>query len=242
MGKYLIYGGNGGIGSAIARRLSRAGHDLILAGRNAAELETISRELGAETSVCDVLDGAQIEATAEAAGATLDGLVYAVGSINLKPFSKVTGDDLITDFHLNAVAAAMAVQASTRALMNAGSGASVLLFSTVAVDQGFASHASIAMAKGAVVGLVRTLATEFAPKIRVNAIAPSLVDSKIGKTISGNARMAEAVARMHAVPRLGQPDDIAAMGELLLTENGSWITGQVIGVDGGRSTIRVMRS
>ena len=242
MGRYLIYGGNGGIGSAIARRLSNAEHELVLAGRNGEELEALAAELGAKASVCDVLDGDQIEATAEAAGDTLDGLVFAIGSINLKPFAKVTEDDLLKDFHLNAVAAAMAVQASTRALMNAEKGASVLLFSTVAVDQGFASHAAIAMAKGAVVGLVRTLATEFAPKIRVNAIAPSLVDSKIGKAISGNARMAEAVAKMHAVPRLGEPDDIAAMGELLLTENGSWITGQVFGVDGGRSTIRVMRS
>ena len=242
MGRYLIYGGNGGIGSAIARRLSKGGHDLVLSGRNADELEALANELGAKTSVCDVLDSDQIKATAEAAGDTLDGLVFAVGSINLKPLSKVTEDDLINDFRLNAVAAAMAVQASTKALMNAENGASVLLFSTVAVDQGFASHAAIAMAKGAVVGLVRTLATEFAPKIRVNAIAPSLVDSKIGKAISGNARMAEAVAKMHAVPRLGQPDDIAAMGELLLTESGSWITGQIIGVDGGRSTIRVMRS
>ncbi len=242
MGRYLIYGGNGGIGSAIARRLSKGGHDLVLSGRNADELEALANELGAKTSVCDVLDSYQIKATAEAAGDSLDGLVFAVGSINLKPLSKVTEDDLINDFRLNAVAAAMAVQASTKALMNAENGASVLLFSTVAVDQGFASHAAIAMAKGAVVGLVRTLATEFAPKIRVNAIAPSLVDSKIGKAISGNAKMAEAVAKMHAVPRLGQPDDIAAMGELLLTESGSWITGQIIGVDGGRSTIRVMRS
>ncbi len=242
MGRYLIYGGNGGIGSAIARRLSKAGHDLVLAGRNGEELDALASELGAQTSVCDVLDGEAIRATAEAAGDTLDGLVFAVGSINLKPFSKVTEDDLIKDFHLNAVAAAMAVQASTKALMNAENGASVLLFSTVAVDQGFASHAAISMAKGAVVGLVRTLATEFAPKIRVNAIAPSLVNSKIGKAISGNAKMAEAVARMHAVPRLGEPDDIAAMGELLLTEGGSWITGQIFGVDGGRSTIRVMRS
>ena len=100
-------------------------------------------------------------------------------------------------------------------------------FSTVAVEQGFAAHASIAMAKGAIVGLTRTLATEYAPKIRVNAIAPSLVDTPLGQTVAGNPKMAEAVAKMHAIPRLGRPDDIAAMGELLLTEAGSWITGQV---------------
>ena len=126
--------------------------------------------------------------------------------------------------------------------MKARDGASILFFSTVAVEQGFSAHASIAMAKGAVVGLTRSLAAEFAPKIRVNAIAPSLIDTPLGQKVAGNPKMADAVAKMHAIPRLGTPDDVAAMGELLLTGAGAWITGQVFGVDGGRSTLRVMRS
>ncbi|MEE2953183.1 MAG: SDR family oxidoreductase [Pseudomonadota bacterium] len=242
MGRYLIYGGNGGIGSAIARRLSKGGHELVLAGRNEAELAKIGEELGAKTLICDVMDEAAIDSTASEAGDSLDGLVYAVGSINLKPFARASSDDFVADFKLNALGAAKAFQASSKALMAAENGASVLFFSTVAVEQGFAAHASIAMAKGAIVGLTRTLATEYAPKIRVNAIAPSLVDTALGQTVAGNPKMAEAIAKMHAIPRLGQPDDIAAMGELLLTEAGSWITGQVIGIDGGRSAIRVMKS
>ena len=242
MGRYLIYGGNGGIGSAIALRLSKAGHELVLAGRNESELAKIGEDLGARTLICDVMDEDAIESAASDAGEALDGLVYAVGSINLKPFARASSDDFVTDFRLNAVGAAKASQASSKALMAAENGASVLFFSTVAVEQGFAAHASIAMAKGAIVGLTRTLATEYAPKIRVNAIAPSLVDTPLGQTVAGNPKMAEAVAKMHAIPRLGRPDDIAAMGELLLTEGGSWITGQVIGIDGGRSAIRVMKS
>ncbi|WP_370193152.1 MULTISPECIES: SDR family NAD(P)-dependent oxidoreductase [Aurantimonas] len=241
MGRYLIYGGNGGIGEAIARRLATAGHDLVLAGRNDEELQALAGEIGAQTVTCDVTDDNAIATAAEAAGEILDRLVYAVGTINLKPFARLKGEDFLNDFNLNALGAAKAIQASLPALQKARDGASVLLFSTVAVDQGFAAHASIAMAKGAVVGLTRSLAAEFAPQIRVNAIAPSLVDSPLGKRVASNEKMAEAVAKMHPLPRLGRPDDIAAMGEILLTDAGSWITGQVIGIDGGRSTLRVAR-
>lgn len=242
MGRYLIFGGNGGIGEAIARRVAKAGHDLVLAGRNEEALAELAEELGAATILCDVMDADAIERAGEAMPQSLDGFVYAVGSINLKPFAKVSADDYLDDFRLNALGAALAFKAATPALLAAEDGASAVFFSTVAVDQGFAAHASIAMAKGAVVGLTRTLATEYAGKIRVNAIAPSLVDTPLGQTVAGNERMASAIARMHAIPRLGRPDDVAAMAELLLTEAGSWITGQVIGVDGGRSSIRVMRS
>ncbi|MCQ0990012.1 SDR family NAD(P)-dependent oxidoreductase [Jiella marina] len=242
MGRYLIYGGNGGIGSAIARRLNGAGHEIVVAGRNGDELGRIAEEFSAQSIVCDVMEDEAIERTAAEIEGPLDGLVYAVGSINLKPFARAKPEDFVGDFRLNAVGAARAFQASSDALMKAENGASALFFSTVAVDQGFSAHASIAMAKGAVVGLTRTLATEYAPQIRVNAIAPSLIDTPLGQTVAGNPKMADAVAKMHAIPRLGRPDDVAGMAEVLLTEAGSWITGQIIGVDGGRSAIRVMRS
>ncbi|MBP0615223.1 SDR family NAD(P)-dependent oxidoreductase [Jiella mangrovi] len=242
MGRHLIFGGNGGVGQAIARRLTKAGHEIVLCGRNRDELGKLADELSADTILCDVMEPNAIADAARDMPDRLDGFVYAVGSINLKPFQKANAEDFLTDFRLNSLGAALAFQAALPALLKAEDGASALFFSTVAVEQGFAAHASIAMAKGAVVGLTRTLATEYAPKIRVNAIAPSLVDTPLGQTVAGNEKMAEAIARMHAVPRLGKPDDIAAMAELLLTESGSWITGQVIGVDGGRSAIRVMRS
>jgi NAD(P)-dependent dehydrogenase (short-subunit alcohol dehydrogenase family) len=123
--------------------------------------------------------------------------------------------------------------------LKASSGtASVLLFSTIAVAQGFALHASVSMAKGAVEGLTRALAAELAPKIRVNAIAPSLTDTEIAKAITSNQAISQAVAALHALPRIGAGEDMAGMAEVLLTDAGSWITGQVIGIDGGRSRAR----
>jgi len=117
--------------------------------------------------------------------------------------------------------------------------ASILLFSTVAVQQGFAAHASVAMAKGAVEGLTRALAAELAPKIRVNAIAPSLVQTPLAEPITRNVATAQAIAALHPLQRLGTPNDIAGMAAFLLSAEADWITGQVIGVDGGRSSLRV---
>jgi NAD(P)-dependent dehydrogenase (short-subunit alcohol dehydrogenase family) len=114
----------------------------------------------------------------------------------------------------------------------------VLFFSTIAVAQGFASHASISMAKGAVEGLTRALAAELAPKIRVNAIAPSLTDTPLASAIAGNASIAQGIAALHAMPRIGTAEDSAALGALLLSDQSGWITGQVMAVDGGRSRAR----
>jgi NAD(P)-dependent dehydrogenase (short-subunit alcohol dehydrogenase family) len=149
----------------------------------------------------------------------------------------MTGDDFLTDFRVNAAGAALAVQASLDAL-KAGEGGSVLLFSSVAVSQGFAAHASVSMAKGAVEGLTRALAAELAPKVRVNAIAPSLTATPLAASMTASEQMAKAIAGMHAIPRLGSAEDHAALARVLLTDAGGWITGQVIGVDGGRSSLR----
>lgn len=237
MGKYLIFGATGGIGSAIAQELHDGQHDLHLVGRNEPKLREMASMFNATWSACDVLQSGQVEAAVSAAGTDIDGLVYAVGSINLKPVSKLTEADFLRDFELNAMAAAKSVQLALPAL-KAGQGASVLFFSTVAVQQGFSAHASVSMAKGAVEGLTRALAAELAPNIRVNAIAPSLTDTEIAKPITASNQMAKAIASMHAIPRLGLAADMAALASLLLTSQGSWITGQVIGVDGGRSTLR----
>ncbi|BDA85043.1 oxidoreductase [Aureimonas sp. SA4125] len=237
MARYLIVGAHGGIGEALARRLAGDGHDLVLTGRDAAEIEALAGELGADAIVGDALEDAS--QMAGQAGPFLDGLVYAVGTITLKPFDRLTDEDFLHDFRVNALGAAKVIQACLPALKAAADGASVVLFSSIAVDQGFAAHASIAMAKGAVVGLVRSLAAELAPAIRVNAIAPSLTDTPLGAKVAGSERMAEAVAKMHPIPRLGRPQDMAAMAALLLSPEGGWISGQVIGIDGGRSTLRV---
>jgi NAD(P)-dependent dehydrogenase (short-subunit alcohol dehydrogenase family) len=237
LGTYLIYGGNGGIGLAIARALAEDGHRLHLVGRDGDRLSEVAAELGAGHSVADVTDPDQIARAAGEAGDDLAGLVYAVGTINLKPLGRMTGDDFLTDFRVNAAGAALAVQASLDAL-KAGEGGSVLLFSSVAVSQGFAAHASVSMAKGAVEGLTRALAAELAPKVRVNAIAPSLTATPLAASMTASEQMAKAIAGMHAIPRLGSAEDHAALARVLLTDAGGWITGQVIGVDGGRSSLR----
>lgn len=141
---------------------------------------------------------------------------------------------------MNALGAFRAVKAALPGLKaTAQTNASVLLFSTVAVQQGFASHASVAMAKGAVEGLARALAAELAPKVRVNAIAPSLTRTPLASGFTASEQTAAAIAALHPLPRLGTPDDAAALGALLLSPEAGWITGQVIGVDGGRSSLRV---
>jgi NAD(P)-dependent dehydrogenase (short-subunit alcohol dehydrogenase family) len=238
MGTYLIYGGAGAIGSAVARRMARAGHNVHLTGRDAGKLQALAAELGGKFTAGDVLEAGVIEKVTAEAGPVLDGLVFAVGSINLKPLARLSEADFLADFNLNALAAVKAVQAALPALKAAPDTSSVLLFSTIAVAQGFALHASVSMAKGAIEGLTRALSAELAPKIRVNAIAPSLTDSGIAKSIMANEAVAKAVAALHALPRTGVGEDMAGIAETLLTDAGSWITGQVIAIDGGRSRAR----
>ena len=237
-GKTLIFGANGGIGSATARRLAARGRALHLVGRNGDAIRALAAETGAAFSVGDVLDDGFIAQAAVEAGDVLDGLVYAVGSITLKALPRLTRADFLRDYELNALSAALAVQAALPALKKSGRG-SVLLFSSIAAAQGFGLHASIGMAKAAVDGLTLSLAAELAPAVRVNAIAPSLTRTPLSKSIWQNEAMAQTIAGLHPLPRLGEPQEIAGLADFLLSEDAAWITGQVIGVDGGRSRLRV---
>jgi NAD(P)-dependent dehydrogenase (short-subunit alcohol dehydrogenase family) len=161
-----------------------------------------------------------------------------VGTINLRGLQRFTEADFIHDFRVNALGAALAVQASLPALKRSAGVASVVFFSSVAARQGFSLHTSIGMAKGAVAGLTLSLAAELAPKVRVNAIAPSLTRTPLARGMLASEQMAAAIAGLHAMQRLGNADDIAAMAAFLLSQEADWITGQIIGVDGGRSTLR----
>ncbi len=238
-GSYLVYGGTGAIGSSIARRLAAAGARVHLVARDGDRLAALAEEIGATATAGDVADPSLFErASAEAAGeGALCGLVYAVGSIHLRPFRKLSAAEVEADFALNAVGAMRAVQAALPALERADGGASVLLFSTVAAERGFPAHASIAMAKGAVAALARTLAAELAPKVRVNAIAPSLTLGGMGDEVAANDSVRKALGDLHPLRRLGEGEDMAGLAEVLLTDRGGWITGQVMSVDGGRSTL-----
>lgn len=233
----LVFGGTGGIGSALARRLRAQGRQVHLAARNPSRLEALAAEIGATWSVCDVEDAASIAHAVSEVGENLDALAYAVGTINLKPVGRLTDADFEKDFRVNALGAVRAVQEALPVFKKQES-ASVLLFSTVAVAQGFSAHASVAMAKGAIEGLTLALAAELAPKVRVNCIAPSLTRTELAKALTANETMASAIAQMHALQRLGEADDIAPLAALLLSPDAGWITGQIIGVDGGRSALR----
>jgi len=175
---------------------------------------------------------------AQDAGEALDGLVYAVGTINLRSLGRLTEADFLTDFRVNALGAALAVQAAIPALKKSAGRPSVVLFSSVAAQLGFSFHASIGMAKGAVNGLTLSLAAELAPRMRVNAVAPSLTRTPLAEGMLANEKTAAAIAGMHALERVGTPEDIAALVAFLLSLEADWLTGQIISVDGGRSTLR----
>ncbi|HEV7456007.1 MAG TPA: SDR family oxidoreductase [Roseococcus sp.] len=236
-GRIVILGATGGIGAALARRVAARGATPVLMARDAARLEALAGEIpGAEALVVDVTDTAALKAAITGLGAPLAGLAYCVGSILLKPATRVTEADLADTYRLNVIGAAMAVQAAIPALQ-AGQG-SVVLFSSVAARAGFANHLAIGAAKAAVEGMTVALAAELAPQVRVNAIAPSLTRTRIAEPLTRNPAMAEAIGKLHPIPRLGEPEDVAALADLLLSPEAGWITGQVIGVDGGRGTLR----
>ena len=237
--KILIYGGSGGIGSATARTLKARGYDLHLVGRDRTRLEALAAELGAGATVGDVTNTGLFAQAAIDAGEALAGLVYAVGTITLRNLSRLTEADFVNDFRINAAGAALAVQAALPALRKGGMPSSVVLFSSVAARQGFSLHASVGMAKAAVAGLTLSLAAELAPQVRVNAIAPSLTRTPLAAGILANEQTAAAIANLHPLPRLGDAAEVAALAAFLISPEAGWITGQIIGVDGGRSTLRV---
>jgi NAD(P)-dependent dehydrogenase (short-subunit alcohol dehydrogenase family) len=235
----LIFGGVGGIGGELAKHLAASGRPVVITSRSLDRASEFGREIGARSCAADVLDEASIAATIATAApdGRLAGLVYAVGSIPLKSLARTTESHLVEAYRCNVVGAALAVKHAASALKAAHG--SVVMFSSVAASQGFANHGIIGPAKAAVAGLTVALAAELAPHVRVNAIAPSLSRTPLAAPVVGSDRMAEALADMHPLQRLGTAEDSASLAAFLLSSHAGWITGQVIGVDGGRATLRV---
>jgi NAD(P)-dependent dehydrogenase (short-subunit alcohol dehydrogenase family) len=233
-GKYLIFGATGSVGSSLAEQLKNSGNDIHLVARNENEVKPIAAKLGCSYTVADVLENRFIEKVKSDIN-EIKGIAYCVGSIDLKPLRMVTEADMNKCMKLNLYSAIEVIKGYQESLKkNKGS---VVLFSTVAAQRGFTNHTIIASAKAAVEGLTVTLAAEFAPNIRVNCIAPSLSKSKIAEPMLKNPAIAEGIAKAHPLKRLGEGKDSAALAKFLITDESSWITGQVIAVDGGRSKL-----
>ena len=213
--KYLIFGATGATGSALAKQLYDKKQDCHLIGRNEEELKNLANKLIYTFSVL--------------------GIAYCVGSIDIKPFKLTTSSDFVSSYVLNLVAVTEIIRSFQENLKK--NNGSVVLFSTVAAKKGFINHSIISSAKSGVEGLTVALAAELAPNIRVNCIAPSLTKSKMAKTVIKNSKIEETIAKLHPLKRIGEASDAASLANFLLSKNSSWITGQIIGVDGGRASI-----
>ena len=227
---FVIVGGSHGIGFNLVQRLSAAGHGVTVLSRTNEQLAGLA---GVTHAAVDVTTD---EISADHLPDSIDGLAYCPGSINLRSFRSLKPELFREDFELNVVGAVKCLQAALGGLKKANS-SSVLMFSTVAVGQGMTMHASVAAAKGAIEGLTRSLAAELAPKVRVNCIAPALTDTPLAERFFSSEEKAAALADKYPLKRTGTVDDVGSLGAFLLSDHSPWITGQVIGVDGGMSAV-----
>lgn len=230
---YLIIGGSSGIGLNITKQLSEEGNSVYVASRSNESLSGIQNTFHIELDVTSADEFDLSQAIPE----KLDGLVYAPGTINLKPFHRLKIDDFRQEMEINHLGAVKMIQATLTNLKKSDL-ASIVMFSTIAVQTGMGFHAYIASAKGAVEGLIRSLAAEFAPKIRVNGIAPSLVDTPLAEKLLNTDKKKEASADRHPLKSYGDTNDIANAAIYLLSDKSKWMTGQILHIDGGMSSIR----
>lgn len=231
MGNYLVVGASSGIGQAITIQLAAEGHHVFATYQK----NQFTSSANITTFNLNVLDEQLDFSNLPAA---LDGLVYCPGSINLRPFSRITPYDFTQDFNLQVGGAIKVIQAVLPALKNSGN-ASIILFSTVAVQLGLNFHTQVSVSKGAIEGLTKALSAELAPSIRVNCIAPSLTDTPLAASLLNTEQKVEANALRHPLKRIGKVNDISEMACFLLSNKSSWITGQVMHVDGGMSAIKL---
>ena len=232
---FIVVGGSSGIGFELTSRLIDDGH----------QVTVLSRALGQLTERPGIrhvpFDATQDEFPSDGLPDKLSGLAYCPGSIRLRPFARLTAEEFLEDYRINLLGAVAVIKGCLNSLKKADHTAAIVLFSTVAVGTGMPFHASIASAKGAVEGLTRSLAAEFAPRIRVNAIAPSLTDTPLAKALLADEGKRTAAADRHPLKRTGTPRELADIAYYLLSDSASWITGQIISVDGGMSAVRTFK-
>lgn len=230
MKHYVIIGGSTGIGRSLAELLSvDAQITATYAHHNPEPIANVNYVQ---------FDVTQEQTDFSWLPESIDGLAYCVGSIALKPFARIKPEEFIADYQKQTLGAIQTIQAALPAMKNTPQ-ASVVLFSTVAVQTGFPFHALVASSKGALEGLTRALAAELAPKVRVNAIAPSITQTPLAAALLNSPEKIEANANRHPLKKIGQPQDIAELAAFLLSEKSSWITGQIHHIDGGISNIKV---
>jgi len=223
-----MIGGSKGIGHAILRELDQDNNIYVASRSNENLGQTNSRHLPFDV-LTDDLDWSKLPEE-------LHGFVYCPGSINLKPFKILSANNFVEDMQLNFFGLVRVVKEVIPKMVD---GSSMVFFSTVAVGTGMPYHASIAAAKGAIEGFAKALAAEYAPKIRINVIAPSLTDTPLAGRLLNNDRKREEMSKRHPLKRVGRAEDIANSAVFLLDEKSSWMTGQVIRTDGGISTIKI---
>lgn len=227
MKNYLIIGGSTGIGKSLVEILSE----------NSNVFATFCKTELAHPAINYFYHEANDKLDLDKLPEVIDGLAYCVGSIQLKPFHRFTEEDFLKDYQIQVLGAVKVIQEVLPKLKQSNS-ASIVLFSTVAVQTGFTFHSLISASKGAIEGLTKALAAELSPKIRVNCIAPSITQTPLAAALLNTEEKIAANSQRHPLGRIGQPQDVAELAAFLLSDKSSWMTGQIIHMDGGISNLR----
>jgi NAD(P)-dependent dehydrogenase (short-subunit alcohol dehydrogenase family) len=238
----IIVGGAGGIGSAVARRMAARGGRVVVAGRNPERLEEVAAEINAQTIPLDARDSAAVDAMMQSvltSHGRVDGVVNCAGSILLKPAHLISDQEFADTIATNLTTAFNLVRAATRLIMKQAGGGSIVLCSSVAARRGLVNHEAIAAAKAGVEGLALAAAASYARfGVRVNCVAPGLTRTELTRALTQNETVAKMSAALHPLGRIGEPAEVASAICWLLDREQSWVTGQVIGVDGGLGHIQ----